>query len=154
VAFEVPQGAGGQSTLTWNGKNSQGQLVSSGSYTVELIDQGPAGQSTIVTSKGFEVLDAPGSSGPPQVHIGPNPLGPNDRELVFAYGALPQGTEAAVKLYNLAGELVAQGIDAMGSGKIVLQTGHWSAGIYIAVFETREGGSLVSRQLLRMAVQR
>jgi flagellar hook assembly protein FlgD len=146
--------SGGVSTLTWNGLNSGGHLAASGSYTVQLVDLVSGGSGGIVTSKNFQVLQAPSSSGEPLLQVGPNPLGPNDRQWVLAYGSLAAGMSASVKLYNIAGELIALGEDASGSGRIFLQPGNCSAGIYIAVFETWQGGTLMSRHQKHLAVQR
>ena len=151
VPFLVKEGNG--TTATWNGINSQGQLVASGNYTVQLLSTA-AGNSTIVASKGFVILDAPDANGTPKVTVGPDPLGPLDTQLVFAFSSLPAGCSAAVRLYNLAGELVAQGVGSAASGKVVMQAGNWAAGVYVADFEVRQGGGMRSRQLIRLAVAR
>lgn len=156
LALQGVSGTGGTVTLpyTWNGRNSQGQEVSPGSYTVQLVDQMPGGD-TIISSKGFTVLEPSDNDEKPKVSVVPNPLGPSDKQLVFIYSSLPAEDSTVLKLYNLAGELVAQGMGGGGSNaKITLQVGNWSAGIYIAVFEVRQGGGLRSRQQVRLAIQR
>ena len=153
VPFAVKESNGSTATLTWNGLSGQGQLVSSGNYTVQLVDTA-AGNATIVTSKGFVILDAPDKSGMPKVLVGPNPLGPRDQELVFSYGALPALCSSAVTIYSLAGEMVARGVGVAGSGKIVIRVGSWPSGAYVADFELRQAGALRSRQLLKLAIER
>ena len=113
-----------------------------------------AGNSVIVTSKGFVILDAPDKNGTPKVMAGPNPLGPRDTHLIFSYGSLPANCSAAVRLYNLAGELVAQGLGTSAGGRIILNVGAWSDGVYMADFEVRQGSGLRSRQILRLAIAR
>jgi hypothetical protein len=152
VTFVLQQSGGAPLTYTWNGRNNQGQLVSSGSYTVQLVDQ-TAGSASILMSKTFTLLK-PLDAAPPKVLAGPNPLGPKDSSLIFAFAPLPSGQYAVVKLYNVAGELIAQGLGSGPGGKVLIKVGNWSGGIYVAVFEVREQGSLVSRQLLRLAIQR
>jgi hypothetical protein len=137
----------------WNGRNSQGQEVASGSYIVQLVSEGAGGQS-IISSKGFIVLATPQTLSIAKVIAVPNPLGPTDKSLVLVTGSLPSGAGATAKLYNIAGELVAQGAEAAGGGRIVLTVGNWSSGIYIVMVEIRQSGDLLSRQILRIAIQR
>jgi flagellar hook assembly protein FlgD len=154
VILALKEANGTVVSLPWNGRNSQGQEVASGSYTVQLVNQGMA-SSVILDSKVFTVLDAPGS-GTPKVFTGPNPLGPADKVLTFAY-TLPSGEAASVKLYDAAGELVAGGVSAVSSGapgKLSLKVGNWAAGIYLAVFEVWDSGSLKSRHLIKVAMSR
>jgi flagellar hook assembly protein FlgD len=146
-------GNGSPVTFTWNGRNSQGQEVSSGVYTVQLISQAAGSSSIILDSKGFTILDAPGNGGP-KVTTGPNPLGPLDKSLTFSASGLAGTEVASVKLYNVAGELIAQGVSAAGQGKIMLTVGNWSAGVYLAVYEIRDSGSLKSRKLIKVAISR
>jgi hypothetical protein len=153
VVFELKLSDGSVQSLSWNGRNSLGQEVSSGSYTVQLISQ-VVGSESILDAKTFVILAAQAAA--PTLQAGPNPAGPKDKNLVFTYSALAADERASVRLYNLAGELVAQGLGPSGGGvgKITLTIGHWSSGVYMAVFEVHEGGGLKSRQVKRIAVIR
>ena len=152
IPIDVQVSDGSSRTILWDGKSGNGNLVSSGSYTLQLSSNSSVGSGPTL-AKSFEVLDAPGivAFGVAQ---GPNPIGPMDDQAVFLVTGLATGENASVKLYNLAGELVAQGVDAQGNGRIVLTVGNWSAGIYVAVVEKHSGAAIVSRKLIKIAVQR
>jgi hypothetical protein len=151
VTLMLKENSGNVVSYTWDGRNSQGQEISSGTYVVQLMSQG-LGSAQILSSKTFTVL-APEKSGAPKVYVGPSPLGPKDSSLVFAYAPLPGSEVATVKLYNLAGELVVQGASASTGGPLRLPVGNWASGIYLAVFEVWNQGSLVSKQILKVPVE-
>jgi flagellar hook assembly protein FlgD len=152
VPIQVQDSSGATSTLVWNGKSGTGALVSSGSYTLELTSNS-GGNNSVTMSKSFEVLDAPGAGGFTVVE-GPNPVGPLDSDMVFQVNGLGSGQGSVLRLYNLAGELVAQGVDSGGNGRIVLKVGNWSAGIYVAVVEACQGSAVLSRKLSKVVIQR
>ena len=85
---------------------------------------------------------------------GPNPLGPQDRDWVFAFKALDVDEDATVTLYNLSGELITRGFAAPSDTKIVLRVGPWAAGVYVAVFERNHVRALILRKCLRLAIMR
>jgi hypothetical protein len=151
VALLVGDSQGGTTTLNWDGKTSSGAQASSGSYIVEVVDDDAS--HGVVMSKGFEVLDSPLGQGFSPIAV-PNPLGPQDQRLSISLGGtLPAGQSSVVTLYNLAGELVAQGVAGSGSGLIILSIGRWSSGIYVADVELRSGSAVLSRKLLKIAIQ-
>jgi hypothetical protein len=137
--------------MTWNGLNGQGQEVASGTYMAELVTTAPGGAS-VVDSKSFTLLDTEGST--PKIIEGPNPVGPKDTVIVLNYGALTSGEFGSLKLYDLAGQLVATASAPSGSQSLSMAIGHWAPGIYIGVFEVRMGGGVVSRQFLHIAMER
>jgi hypothetical protein len=151
VDFVLQDSGGNQVSTHWDGKSSSGATVKPGSYTVQLIDNNDG--KVILVSKGFVLLADPAASSF-SVVAGPNPVGPATKQVVFAMKGLKSGEHAVLRLYNLGGELISQGSDSAGSGKIVLNIGNWSSGVYVAVVECRDGGAVVSRKLIRMAVQR
>jgi hypothetical protein len=152
VSLALKEANGSVLAYTWDGRNSQGQEVASGTYVVQLMSQG-TGSSQILSSKTFTVL-SPIKPGAPKVLTGPNPLGPKDTSLVFKFAPQPVGDAVTVKLYNVAGELVAQGLGNASRGKLNLAVGNWASGIYLAVFEVWDHGSLLSKQLIKVAIQR
>lgn len=151
VEFVLKDSSGSQLSSIWDGRSNSGAMVKSGSYTVQLVDNS-SGHAVLV-SKGFVLLADPAASAFDAV-IGPNPAGPADAQLVVALKGQGPGAAASVKLFNLAGELVAQGAESAGSGKIILKLGNWSSGIYVASVESREGGALLKRKIRRIAIQR
>ena len=153
LPLRVKDAQGTQSVVTWDGRNSQGAPVASGNYNIQLISQMDSGQAVLAT-RGVVVLKDPNSQAAPDVRVVPAPLGPQDHELNFVYGPLPLGCNAVVRLYNLAGDLVAQGVSTPSGDRIILAVGNWSSGIYLAEFEVREGGGLRSRRALKLAMRR
>lgn len=152
IDFELKDGSGNLVNKTWDGKAGSGAMVSSGSYTVQLVDRSSTGR-LVVMSKGFVLLADPAKQ-PFDAQIGPNPVGGADTQIVARLMGEAPGQSAALTLYNLAGERIAQGVESGGSGKIVLRVGNWSAGIYVAVLELHDGRAQVSRKLRRIALQR
>jgi flagellar hook assembly protein FlgD len=151
VQFVMQNSNGGQVLETWNGKSSSGQVVSPGSYIVELVSNGNG--TIVMQSKGFVVL---GDINQPSFTVlaGPNPVGPSDKELVFNIKGIQAGENASVQLYNVSGELISQGVGANGSSKMLLKIGNWSSGIYVAVVEVNAGPSVLNRTLLKIALDR
>jgi hypothetical protein len=160
AAFVVGSGGGVQFVMqnssttpvvqSWNGKSNNGQIVSPGSYIVQLVDN--SNGHVVMVSKEFIIL-----AGPTQafdVIAGPNPIGPTDKTLVFSVTGMLPGQNASVKLYNVAGELISKGVGAVGNSKIVFKVGNWSAGIYVAVVESCDGPTIIFRKLFRVAVER
>ena len=121
--------------------NSAGELVRS-------LDM------SVIASRDIVVLKNPDSQSAVDVKVVPNPVGPKDRQVSFLFSPLPFGRHAQLMLYNLSGDLVAQGVSNAGADRLILNIGPWSSGIYLGVFEVREGGGLVSRRQLRVALRR
>ena len=151
VDFMLENTGGQQMSQHWDGKSGNGTTVSSGTYTVQLVDDSSGHQ--VLVSKSFVVMADP-VEGHFGVIAGPNPLGRDSQALVFQLSGLSPSEASHVGLYNLAGELIAQGLASAGSSRITLTVGNWSSGIYVAVAESYDGRSLKARKLLRIAVQR
>lgn len=151
VKFMMQNSSGGQVTTTWDGKSNSGQVVSPGSYIVQLVDNDNG--RIVVQSKSFVVLGDLSSSSF-RLIMGPNPVGPTDHELVFSFSGIQAGQTAHVKLYNVAGELIGQAAGSVGGNRVVVRVGNWSSGLYVVVAESHDGPMVVSRQLQNFAVQR
>ena len=64
------------------------------------------------------------------------------------------GVAGHVYLYNLAGELVAQGLDSNGVGTISLPGDKLAGGIYLVDFELQNGSALLARRSMKMVIAR
>ena len=151
VTFEMNDSTGAPVFKTWNGTSNTGASVAPGTYMVQLVDNNNG--SVVLQSKEFEVL---GDLSQPAFDAiaGPNPLGPTDKILAVNVSGIQSNEFASVKLYNLAGELISQGLGAVGGGQVILNVGDWSSGIYMVVVERMQGAGVVSRKLLPIAVER
>jgi flagellar hook assembly protein FlgD len=146
--------------ITWDGKDSQGKVVQSGSYEIQMImttDTGltvEATQSVIVLREAKKYLD--------KLIILPNPYdekkapGPITFKWTFINGV--QTGDAYVRVYNVAGELVAslKG-DLAGATGITwnLKQGkvyNVSRGVYIAVLEAKNTAGYLDRVKEKMAI--
>ena len=141
---------GTQITAPWDGRNEAGAPLASGTYTIQLIT-GLPGSRSIVQTKSVVVINSgigvPGTD----AYFAPNPA-QGDKVPALIYPLFP-GAYGAVRLYNLAGELVAQRQDSLRTGKISLEGGPGLAsGIYLAEFEQRMAGHAVARRTLKLAV--
>ena len=142
---------GGNSTLTWNGLNDQGQLVDAGSYTVVLTTQTPS--STERQTQGLILLKAPDLMSLGSPHMAPQPWagGP----LAVLFNPLPAGDRVLVRVYDMPGELVLQGGADGSGGKVQLQGAEkLAAGIYLVELTWTHGQALKGRQVTKLAITR
>jgi hypothetical protein len=151
VNFSLADTSGQLVPVHWNGKTDSGGNVGQGSYTAQLVDEGSGG--TVVMTKGFVLLADP-HQGQFSVIEGPNPVSAADHQMIFQLSGLGSSSVTSVLLYNLAGELVAQGSAAPGSSQIVVTCGSWSSGIYVADVRVMDGQAVLSRKILKIAMQR
>lgn len=144
--------AGGQSVIwTWNGRNSQGQIVDSGVYLVQLTSNNGPGASVNLTES-VTVIKGPGAQLSANPILGPNPVF-SGNSLFLSYS--PQsGYEAVGKLRDLTGELVTQADDPGSSGRMQFDLSHAAAGIYFVEFDLMQGPMVAQRQILKAAVAR
>lgn len=103
--FTFSLGAG-LPTVAWDGKDAEGNLVSSGTYTVQLVSQ-TAGNSVQVATTEVAVI-ATGGSVVDGAFAVPNPVGASSNGFdVFCPGAAA-GSVIVGRMYDLAGELVLE----------------------------------------------
>jgi hypothetical protein len=142
--------AGTQLSAPWDGRNQAGAPVASGSYTIQLIT-GLPGSRSIVQTKSVVVINTGIGQPSTDAYFAPNPV-QGDKIPTLIYPLFP-GATGALRLYNLAGELVAQRVDSKRTGKISLDGGPTLAGgIYLAEFEQRMAGHPVKRCSLKLAI--
>lgn len=155
IRFDLTDLKGGAHAFIWDGCGDSGQPLNSGSYTVMLLRQEP-GQSAVVKSRPLLLIKAPGSAAQDaaaSLVAGPNPLTGPDPSLVLSYLPVARGS-ACARFYSLAGELIAQASAQNNSGRLVIQVGGVADGVYLVVFEVREGHSVLARKVIKVAVLR
>lgn len=152
VTFIFEQEDGSPTTWIWNGRNSLGTLVSSGSYSARLSISEPGGLTKTI-AHGVSVLDPGSISEDPLPLLGPNPAPASALAVSVVYK--PQmGDWAYARAYDAGGSLVARGADPAGIGSLSLRTAGLAGGIYEVEFELRNGGGVAYRKILKMAVTR
>ena len=90
-------------TVPWDGTNSQGLQVSSGTYVVQLKVENLSGAQTI-ESTSVTVIDAGGTVMNDPIVV-PNPVLASATNFQIRWTALP-GIQVEARLYNVAGELI------------------------------------------------
>jgi flagellar hook assembly protein FlgD len=151
LQVDLTDGSGNSHLVTWDGTSGSGAPVASGVYSLKLVRL-QAGQSQMVKTRSITVLNAPG--GPAEAalagaRLGPNPF-PGQGQLIIDYPPLAGGGGVSARIYNIAGEWVAQGSD-QGGGRLLLDLGRLAPGAYLADLEARtpHGGA---RTTLKFAV--
>jgi hypothetical protein len=135
---------GSTRAFVWNGRNNQGQAVSSGTYIAELVATVPGGMNKV---QDFPITWInPGAGGAAAPRAYPNPAQAGSRGPWISY----QGSAATASLYNVAGELLAQAAD-QGGGFIRFNAPPLAAGIYVVDFEGQNAG-MTLRSRIKWAV--
>jgi hypothetical protein len=135
---------GSTQDFAWDGRNNQGMIVASGSYTAHLVVSSPGGSKTIQDFPVTWINPGAGPDGAPLAY--PNPAHAGSQGPMISY----RGPQALARLYNLAGELVAQASDT-GGGLLAFHVPALAAGIYMIDFESVQAGQR-SRKLIKWAV--
>ena len=141
--------SGGSHALDWDGKNDLGVPVNSGVYQIQVVHRGSDGSKTVITRSVTVIKTSDGLS-LAGTRVGPNPLTAGD-QLYVSYPA-SFGQNCVGMIYNLAGELVAQGAGASSSGTMVIQVGRLSEGIYICRVEKRLGAAVTAKIDIKVAI--
>ena len=142
---------GHQYQVPWNGLNAQGLPVNSGVYTAELVYNAPAGGGArVVETKSFVVLEAGSPTSLAGSFAYPNPA-LHGSDVFISY---PVSTQygAIARLYNMAGELVAQTDDSGHTGTMRFLGAGLAAGVYIVDVEKLSGSAMIARTTVKVAV--
>jgi hypothetical protein len=156
VKFSLTGLNGASYPVAWNGENSHGQPVSSGVYLVRLVHS-QLGQTVTVKSVAVNILDLPGGSAEQALAAAvaaPQPwMAGKGGALSVVYPPVA-GEQMRARLYDLAGELVATGIDGQGGGDVQLQPARLSSGIYLLQLSIGSNGVVLAQRVLKIAVVR
>jgi flagellar hook assembly protein FlgD len=134
-------------TLTWDGRSDGGAYVSPGHYELGIHwDSGANGSQDFVRS--ILVTGHPQSAG---ALIQPNQLDAKNGYWATFTTSDPQVQVLDIKIYTVAGELVAEGNGAPGT--LAWNASSSASGIYIALIESwGSNGAFMGRQTLKIAV--
>jgi len=150
VTLTFPDGL----TLTWDGKNDSGQVVTNGDYTVEVNWATGTGadevisRAVMVENRGFLATNG-------KVYVQPNILkGGVTSATVVAPSSLVLTVTAGV--YDVAGELVKKPVTGQaGTNVVTLDVTGLASGLYfVAVDLTDTNGHLVQKQVTQIVIQR
>jgi flagellar hook assembly protein FlgD len=144
----------GEQPLLWDGLNDQGQVLASGSYTVQLT-RTQAGGARVVKSLSVILLASPDEAlqlSLASATVAPNPVHGAGVPVSVFYKLPPRGT-AVCRLYDLAGQLVDQGADT-GGGGVVTMNAAFAGGVYVMEFRLMDGSAILGRRILKLAVVR
>lgn len=148
TVLTVTDTLGGAVTLTWDGRDDNGNVVTTGRYflSVHWID-GEGGEQTLTNE--VAVMDQGVPSG--LVSAWPNILkGPGATTL---FVTSQPGLTLHIQIYDLAGELVGKVDGAAGTSQAGWTADKVASGIYLAVVELKDAsGNKVARQALKLMV--
>jgi hypothetical protein len=137
---------GASSAWSWDGKNSKGEVVSAGIYTLQLSSAQNGVQQSKLYKK-IQVLAAPEAfDAAPLAFYSP------DGFVHLRYDPAGAAGGARAGLYSLAGELALRGAALQGSGALSLDARGLAGGIYILVFEYSSPSGQRKRSLLKVGI--
>jgi len=138
-------------TKTWDGRNDDGAIVTTGQYFVEVKCEDGKGGETVVTREISVMADSTDSG---EVVAGPNPVLEGEAGTKFMVRGGSSNTLRA-SIYNVAGELVRKVEGASGAGEVWWGTEGVASGLYIAVVEViRPGRGVIDRKIKKVMVMR
>jgi hypothetical protein len=147
MTFWCIDAQGQEHALAWDGRNEEGLPVVSGHYMVQLLNS-RQGSTQVVSTRALVVIAAVAPSMLQQVFVAPNPC--SGDELKVYYKTSP-GAQAFVKLFNIAGEQVAQGTDPLRQGSVQLGVSLLAPGTYLCTLEMQNGRIVLSRSVFKIA---
>jgi flagellar hook assembly protein FlgD len=138
----------------WDGLSAAGQPLDSGTYMVQLTSNLPGSQSLVKTLP-VTLLNGTNKSVQNMAQsaiVVPNPVIAGSSGFTVQYEG--DGVDSAVgKLYDLAGERVAQATREPVSGPAVLHfSAKLSGGIYVLEFEVADSNVALARHVMKVAV--
>lgn len=146
----------GNMPWTWNGLNSQGLAVSPGTYMIHVYSGSGTKLNMVSVKQVMVILASDGGIASLNPHVVPNPVDGNwlgaGKLLTVQFDA-SSGTLRG-KIYNLAGELVAQSAAAAMAGKIEFKPSHSASGIYLVALDYVDSNGRASRATLKLVIVR
>jgi large repetitive protein len=149
VANILIETSGTPVTLTWDGTNSGGTIVTPGVYTIAVHWNDGTGQTSDI-SREIIVMPGPGASGIAVAR--PNVLNAtNGMTATFDATGIQNAYSIKVQVYTMTGQLVQVLTSPQGSPIVPWNATGMASGIYIAVMEVdNSNGGVISRQRLKV----
>jgi flagellar hook assembly protein FlgD len=147
---------GNGSSIAWDGVNSQGQKVQSGTYLAELVvnHEGTAASVATVSVTVLNVAEGLLDS----AILAPNPvnMANGGNGTVILQMNVPSGTAVIGRLYNIAGELVLSSTNQMQPNQLRFDMGghQASSGIYILAVTAQAPWGTVERKSFKLVMMR
>lgn len=150
LAYIYVQTSGAPLTLTWDGTNNEGDIVTPGVYTIEVHWDNGSGSTSDIT-RDIVVMGSYGVFG--TVVARPNVLNnENGWVTTFDGTGVQNAWQLKVNIYTISGQLVKSLESPAGQPLIGWDTSTgYASGLYIAVAQVNNSqGGLVSRQKLKV----
>ncbi len=141
--------SGASVTLIWDGTNNQGTLVTPGTYRVQCEWNNGEGQGNIIRPV---IVMGAGVSG--TVAAEPNIL-QSGQTLTTTFNAagIPNAWAVNVKIYTIAGQLVASRDGEPGTATVPWAANGMASGLYIAAVQVQDSnGGVLQNQMLKVLV--
>ncbi len=146
-------------SVTWDGKNTEGRLVSSGVYEIEVTVKTKDGF-IIKVSKSVSVLNQGAAGTIGDIKIMPNPFkfsSENGKDTTAIIWSGRADGDMLVKIYGLSGENIREFRVRIAEGEVVwnMKTEAGSrivSGIYVCVLEAKKDSGEMEFQTAKMAV--
>lgn len=154
ITVTLLDSTGNTHSVQWDGRNSQGQPLSSGTYTMRLVNETSTG--AVTTSRQVTLIKGADAGLPFDPFPAPNPAPSagtpgHGRYLSVVYPS-PGLSYARATLYNQVGEKVGAAGDPGNSGTIWLSYETLASGIYLVDVEGRLASGALYRRVLKVAI--
>ena len=145
----VIQTSSGGVTLSWDGTNDAGAIVTDGSYVIGVHWNNGNGQIQDLTRE----ITVTGGGHLDQVVAAPNVLTGTNTTVAFSTQSASAYT-LRVRVYTVAGELVATVLGGSGTNQVAWDASGKASGLYLAVAEMTnpQTGTVIGRQILKISV--
>ncbi len=148
TVLTITDSQGAAVSLTWDGRNDSGVVVTTGRYLLSVHWKDGTGDEQTI-NKYVTLMDAGGPAG--LVTARPNIL--RGRGASTQIVASQQGLTLTVQIYDLMGEMVDKVEGPAGQSQAVWSALKAASGLYLAVVDlTDAAGNRVSRQILKLVV--
>jgi hypothetical protein len=140
-------------TVIWDGRGDNGNLVNNGQYLIEVDTVDGKGGSSVVTQQVSVLSGNRGNVG--NIQAEPNVLTRATGYTTTIVDSSGLGLTLTEHLYTMAGELIPQksSTGIQGSGQVSLDLSGLASGLYIAVVDgAGANGGVVDHQILKIAV--
>src|ERR1035437_8193500 len=151
----INYGPGSVEYLKWDGKNSQGMAVTSGTYEVQLTSRTLSGNVSVV-SKTVNILSEGNSKYVGDIKAYPNPYH-GGGSMTFEWVSTGSLGEMTINIYNINGELIRSLRNRLEAGSLTWD-GYTSGneltshGYYICIFTAKNTDGYVVQKKLKIAV--